>query len=128
MAGDLQTPSGTDFDPYPQFWIDRVEADSAGLLVVIGRCFFGPIRAGLLFDGAVRRRPGGWHQSGLTECCLRVAEIRVFRRLADEIDQDLSARLVLSGEAPAALEADSVLVARAERDEGWIRQGRLWAR
>ncbi|HEX6520107.1 MAG TPA: hypothetical protein VF070_08870, partial [Streptosporangiaceae bacterium] len=60
MAGDVQGPSGTGFGPSPQFWVDRVERDGGAPLAVIGRCFFGPVRTGLLFDGVVPGRDGGW--------------------------------------------------------------------
>jgi hypothetical protein len=128
VAGDLQVPSGTDFDPSPQFWVDRVELDGPGSLAVVGRCFFGPVRTGLAFDAIVPRRDGGWPSSGLVACFLRVAEAWVSRRLVEEVDQGLSARLVLSGEAPDCLAASSVLVARVQSGEGWEFNGRLWTR
>lgn len=127
MAGDVQGPSGTSFDPSPQFWIDHVEADGPPL-GVIGRCFFGPVGPGLVFDGVVPGEDGGWPSSGLVACCLRIAEIYVFRRLADEIDQGYSARLILSGAAPACLAADTLLVARRHRVNGWRLRGSLWTR
>jgi hypothetical protein len=128
VAGDLQVPSGTSFDPSPQFWVDRVELDGPGPLAVVGRCFFGPIRTGLAFDAVVPRWDDGWPPSGLVACCLCVAEVWVFSRLAEELGQLMSARLVLSGEAPACLAAGSVLVARGQSGEGWRLEGGLWAR
>ena len=89
MAGNVQGPSGTGFDPSPQFWVDRVESDP-GTLAVVGRCFFGPIRTGLVFDGIVSEREGAWLASDLVACRLGVAEVYVFRQLADEMDQMLS--------------------------------------
>src|SRR5580693_3911057 len=112
MGGDLQTPSGTGLDPSPQFWVDRVELDRPGPLVVIGRCFFGPVTTGLAFDGVASRRDGAWPLSNVVSCRLRVEEARIYGRVVDEVDQMLSARLVLSGEAPVCLVGESVLVAR----------------
>ena len=111
MAGNVQGPSGTGFDPSPQFWVDRVES-ATRTLAVVGRCFFGPVRLGLIFDGIVSARNGAWPLSGLVVCCLRVAEIRRYGRLVDELDQVLSGRLVLSGMAPAGLGCGSLLVSR----------------
>jgi hypothetical protein len=53
-----------------------------------------------------------------------VAEAWVSRRLVEEVDQGLSARLVLSREAPDCLAANSVLVARVQSGEGWEFNGR----
>jgi hypothetical protein len=128
MAGNVQTPSGTSFDPSPQFWIDRIDPDSSGGLAVIGRCFFGPVRVGLAFDGVASRQDGGWVLSAVTACTLRVEEIRAFRQLTDEIDQGLSARLVLAGTAPASLTSDSLLVASGYPSHGWSFRHRLWLR
>ena len=99
-----------------------------GSLAVVGRCFFGPIRTGLVFDGIVPARNGVRSLSDVVACCLRVAEIDVFGRLADEIDQVLSGRLVLSGNAPAGLGFDSLLVSRRAPDDGWMLQDGRWTR
>ena len=96
MAGDVQGPSGTGFDPSPQFWVDRAES-TPGSLAVVGRCFFGPIRTGLVFDGIVPARNGSWSRSDVVACRLRVAEVHVFGRPADGIDQVMSGRLVAGG-------------------------------
>lgn len=117
MAGDVQAPSGTGFDPSPQFWVDRLEPVSAPV-AVIGRCFFGPVGTGLVFDGVVPQQDAGWPSSGLVACCLRVAEVYVVGRLTSEVDQVMSARLVLSGDWPACLAAGSVLVARGQPGDG----------
>jgi len=119
VAGDVQGPSGTGFDPSPQFWVDRAEG-APGPLAVVGRCFFGPIRTGLVFDGIVSKRNGAWSVSDVVACCLRVTEVHVFGRVADVIDPAMSGRLVLSGNAPANLGLDSLLVAgqRPCRDLG----------
>jgi len=128
VAGVVQGPSGTAFDPSPQFWVDRVEGDR-GSVEVVGRCFFGPICAGLIFDCIVpTRRDGGWLPSGLVACRLQVAEIRMFRRVADEIDQTVSGQLTLSGQVPAGLGCDCLLVARGARDDGWMFRDGLWRR
>jgi hypothetical protein len=128
MVGNVQTPSGTGFDPAPQFWVHRVDPDSSWPLAVIGRCFFGPVRTGLVFDGAASRQDGGWDLSGLIACCLRVEEICIYGRLVDEIDPVVSGRLILSGEAPGNLAPDTVLVARGFPGDDWkLRDGR-WVR
>jgi hypothetical protein len=48
MAGDRQAPSGTVFDPSPQFWIHKVERNDPP--TVIGRCWFAPVAVGMTFD------------------------------------------------------------------------------
>jgi hypothetical protein len=127
VAGDVQGPSGTGFDPSPQFWVDRAEI-APGSLAVVGRCFFGPVRTGLVFDGIVSPRNGARSRSDVIACCLRVAEVHVFGRLADEIDQVLSGRLVLSGNAPPGLGYDSLLVSRGSADDGWVLRDGRWTR
>jgi hypothetical protein len=127
VAGDVQGPGGTGFDPSPQFWVDRAES-APGSLAVIGRCFFGPIRTGLVFDGVVPARNGAWSQSDVVAGCLRVAEIRLYGRLADAMGQVLSGRLVLSGNAPAGLGWDSLLVSRGFPDDGWMLRDGRWTR
>jgi hypothetical protein len=127
VAGDVQAPSGTGFDPSPQFWVDRVELDGPPLAVT-GRCFFGPVGTGLVFDGVVPGQDGGWPAKGLVACRLHVAEVYVFGRLAEEVDQVVSARLVLNGTGPACPVTGSVLVARGQAGNGWRLQGGLWRR
>ena len=127
MAGDVQGPSGTGFDPSPQFWVDRAES-TPGSLAVVGRCFFGPIRTGLVFDGIVPARNGSWSRSDVVACRLRVAEVHVFGRPADGIDQVMSGRLVLSGNAHAGLGLDSLLVSRGSPDDGWVLRDERWTR
>jgi hypothetical protein len=127
VAGDVQGPSGTGFDPSPQFWVDRAES-TPGSLAVVGRCFFGPIRTGLVFDGIVPARNGSWSRSDVVTCRLRVAEVHVFGRPADGIDQVMSGRLVLSGNAPAGLGLDSLLVSRGSPDDGWVLRDERWTR
>jgi hypothetical protein len=127
VAGDVQGPSGTGFDPSPQVWVDRVEC-TPGSLAVVGRCFFGPIRLGLVFDGIVSARNGVWSLSDVLACCLRVAEIRLYGRLVDEMSQVLSGRLVLSANAPVGLGCDSLLVSRGSPDDGWMLRDGRWTR
>jgi hypothetical protein len=95
---------------------------------VIGRCFFGPVGTGLVFDGIVPQQDARWPSSGLVACCLRVAEVYVVGRLTSEVDQVMSARLVLSGDWPACLAAGSVLVARGQPGDGWRFRDGLWRR
>jgi hypothetical protein len=125
VAGDVQGPSETGFDPSPQFWVDRAES-TPGSLAVVGRCFFGPIRTGLAFDGSVSARNGAWSLADVVAFRLRVAEIHIFGRLADEIDQVLSRRLVLSGNSTAGLGCGSLLVSRGSPDDGWMLRGGRW--
>jgi hypothetical protein len=127
VVGDVQGRSGTGFDPSPQFWVDRVES-GLGALAVVGRCFFGPIRKGLVFDGVVSERDGAWLPSDLVRCRLQVAEIRIFRQLSDEMSQTLSGRLALSGQAPAVLGCNSLLVSCGSPGDGWALRGGLWTR
>jgi len=67
---------------------------------------------GLLFDGVVPEMDGDWPASDVVTCRLSVVEIRVFGKLTDEISQLMSARLVLSGQAPPCLASNEILVAR----------------
>jgi hypothetical protein len=81
----------------------------------------------MIFDCIVpASRDGAWLTSDLVTCRLQVAEIRIFRLVADEIDQTLSGQLALSGQAPAGLGCDSLLVASGSRDDGWTFRDGLW--
>ena len=95
---------------------------------MIGRCFFGPVTTGLAFDGVASKRDGAWPRSGVVSCCLRVVEARIAGRMVDEVDQVLSARLVLGGQPPVGLARESILVALGRSNAGWRLQGGLWAR
>lgn len=111
MAGDRQAPSGTAFDPRPQFQVHEVVRPAP--LTVTGRCLFAPVADGTVFSGltAPARRPPrapGW-------CRLRVEEIRILGRRAGELDQTVSARLVLSGSLPPELGPGSVLIGAPRR-------------
>ena len=124
MAGDRQSVSGTSFDPSPQFWVYQIEHGQ--LAAVTGRCLFAPVTAGMRFDTVAVKHADQWQGS---PCCLHVEEIRIFRRLIDELDQGYSARLVLSGRLPPSLAPESVLVAQDCPSAGdWIHQGQLWTR
>jgi hypothetical protein len=48
MAGDRQSPSGTGFDPAPQFSVHEVLGHRP--LTVTGRCLFAPVRVSTIFD------------------------------------------------------------------------------
>jgi hypothetical protein len=123
MAGDRQAPSGSPFDPSPQFWIHKVERNEP--LTVIGRCWFAPVAAGMTFNAVASRRTGTWE---LDQCWLQVEEIHAYGHLLDELDQTVSARLVLSGALPSGLASESVLVARNYPSAHWERQDALWLR
>lgn len=123
MARDRQTPSGTAFDPCPQFWVHEVV--SSGPLTVTGRCCFAPVTTGTVFTAVTG---SGQHRSPeAVSCRLRVEKISVYGRPADELDQVVSARLVLNGDVPPALALGSVLIAAAGHETGrWRRAGSLW--
>lgn len=93
MAGDRQAPSGTVFDPSPQFWIHKVERNEPP--TVIGRCWFAPVAVGMTFDAVASKRTGTWE---LDRCWLQVKEVHAYGHLIDELDQIVSARLLLSGD------------------------------
>jgi hypothetical protein len=123
MAGDRQAPSGSPFDPSPQFWIYQVECDEPP--TVTGRCWFAPVAVGMTFDAVASKQAGTWE---LERCQLQVEEIRAYGHLLDELDQTVSARLLLSGNLPLGLASESVLVARNYPSAQWERQGTLWLR
>jgi hypothetical protein len=85
MAGDRQTPSGTDFDPCPQFWVNEI--DHLRPLTLTGQCWFAPVRIGTIFD---QFTPADGHDPP-EPCCLRVEVIQIYGQLVDELDQVLSA-------------------------------------
>jgi hypothetical protein len=125
MAGGRQAPSGTAFDPWPQFWVHEVV--SSGSLTVTGRCWFAPVTAGTVFTALTA--PGRHRRPAAVPCRLPVEEISAYGRLIGELDQDVSARLVLSGDIPPALGPGSVLIATASQEAGrWRRAGSLWIR
>src|ERR1022692_4176906 len=100
VAGDRQSPSGTSFDPSPQFWVDAVERQQP--LTVTGRCWFAPVTVGLTFDTVASKEAGAWAPA---PCRLRVEEISVWEHyMLAELDPD----------GPAA--------------SNWERQGSLWVR
>jgi hypothetical protein len=106
--------------------VDRIECDQE-LLGIVGRCFFGPISTGMIFDGVVLARRGRvWSPSDLVPCRLQIAEIEVFRRLVDEIDPVMSGQLALSGQPPPGLGSDSLLVADGSRDGRWTFRDGVW--
>lgn len=123
MAGERQSPSGTVFDLSPQFWIYRVERSEPP--TVVGRCWFAPVAVGVTFDAVASERAGTWE---LDRCWLRVVEINAYGRMLDELDQIVSARLLLSGDLPSGLVPESVLVARNYPSAHWERHGALWVR
>lgn len=125
MARDRQTPSGTAFDPCPQLWVHEVV--SSGPLTVTGRCYFAPVTTGTVFTAVTAS--GGHRSPEAVPCHLRVEKISVYGRPADELDQVVSARLVLSGDVPPAPAPESVLIATASQEAGrWRRAGSLWIR
>ena len=125
VAGDRQSPSGTSFDPSPQFWVDAVERQQP--LTVTGRCWFAPVTVGMTFDTVASKEAGAWAPA---PCRLRVEEISVWEHyMLAELDQEWSARLVLHGDFPASLVPESVLVAQDwPAASSWERQGSLWVR
>lgn len=125
MAGDQQTPSGTSFDPSPQFWVHQIEPGPT--TAVAGRCWFGPVIVGMWFDTAAVKQADDWV---ISPCHLRVDEITVAAgQLVDGLDQMWSAQLIVSGGFPPELTAESLLAARDCSSSGdWQRPGALWRR
>ena len=126
MAGDRQSPSGTSFDPSPQFCVHAIERQLP--LTMTGRCWFAPVAVGMTFDiVATKEEAGTWAPA---PCRLRVEEISVWDHyMLAELDQGWMARLVLHGDFPAGLGPESVLVAADGLASGrWERQGPLWIR
>lgn len=125
MAGDRQAPSGTVFDLRPQFQVHEVVRPAP--LAVTGRCLFAPVADGTVFSAFTA--PGLRHPQAPEWCRLRVEEIRILGRRADELDQAVSARLVLSGRLPPELGPGSVLIGHPDEETGrWRRAGILWVR
>lgn len=125
VTAGQQTPSGTSFDPAPQFKVHNIECRQP--LTVTGRCWFAPVALDTMFDTlASTNRPGSWEVS---PCQLRVVEINAHGHMANELDQVVSARLVLHGSIPPRLAPGTILVTRHCRAAGnWERHGRLWLR
>ena len=125
MADGRQAPSGTVFGPRPQFQVHEVV--SAVPLAVTGRRLFAPVCAGTLFT--LLSAPGRQHPPEPARCRLRVEEIRIFGRRAGELDQVMSAHIVLSGSFPPELGPGSVLIDQADGEAGqWRRAGSQWVR
>jgi hypothetical protein len=125
VAGDRQTPSGTAFDPSPQFWVHEVERLRP--LTVTGRCWFAPVSLGTIFDTLVAGDGDDSRWPG--PCHLRVEEISAYGHLLDELDQTVSARLILSGVTPQGLVPGSILVSRASpAADDWQWPDWLWLR
>jgi hypothetical protein len=125
VAGGRQSPSGTSFDPSPQFWVYAIERQQPP--TVTGRCWFAPVTVGMTFDTVASKEAGAWAPA---PCRLRVEEIIVYEHyMLAELDQGWSARLVLHGDFPVGLVPESVLVTQDCPASGsWERQGRLWVR
>jgi hypothetical protein len=121
----ISRPSGTSFDPSPQFWVHQVEPGRS--TTVTGRCWFGPVIVGMWFDTVAVKSADDW---AISPCHLRVDEITVAaHQLVDELDQMWSAQLILSGGFPPDLIAESLLAARDCSSSGdWERKGALWRR
>ena len=124
VTGDRQTPSGTAFDPSPQFWVHEV--DRLRPLTVTGRCWFASVSRGMIFDTVAAG--DGDDSRGPGPCHLRVEEISAYGHLLDELDQTVSARLILSGDIPQGLVPGSILVSRASSTDDWQRPDWLWLR
>ena len=124
MAGDRQTPSGTSFDPAPQFSVYQVVGHQP--LSITGRCYFAPVKTGTVFD--LHLAPGHDPQKP-DQCHLLVQEIFFAERPVDELGQVSSARLILSGDVPPLLTPESLLIALNSADtDQWQLAGSLWLR
>jgi hypothetical protein len=126
MACERQAPSGTAFDPWPQFRVHEVV--SSDPLTVTGRCWFAPVTAGTTFIALTL--PGQDHSPVPGRCRLHVEAISVYGRPASELDQNVSASLILDGDIPPALAPDSLLISTtASQETGrWSWAGGLWIR
>ena len=82
----------------------------------------------MVFDGIAPSRDGSKRWTDPVGCSLRIMEIYVSRKRIDFVDQNLSAQMILAGEAPASLADDAFLAARGAPDEGWRLDGGLWRR
>ncbi|HUN32142.1 MAG TPA: hypothetical protein VMU95_08970 [Trebonia sp.] len=128
MTSEIQGLSGTHFDPCPQFCVHQAEHHGQGMLVVIGRCLFGPIRTGMAFDGIAPPRDGNTCWPDPVTCRLLVTEAHLYGKPVDEINQALAARLILTGDVPACLAYDAVLIVPSASEDGWRLDGGLWRR
>lgn len=127
MAGDRQAPTGTAFDPRPQFCVHEHEGEGSGLVTVTGRCWFAPVAVGTVFTALAAT--GHYRSPEPVPCRLRVEKFSVYDRTTDELDQSMSARLLLAGVVPTALAPESVLISADTRDAvRWRRNGSLWNR
>jgi len=61
-----------------------------------------------VFDEVAAKSPTGWQV--ICSCHMAVAEIGAYGRLLDQLDQTFTARLVLRGRPPSALQADAPLI------------------
>jgi hypothetical protein len=74
MAGDRQAPSGTAFDPWPQFRVHEIV--SSGPLTATGRCWFAPVTVGTIFTAFTL--PGQNRSPVPARCRLHVEAISVY--------------------------------------------------
>jgi hypothetical protein len=79
----------------------------------------------MTFDVVASNQAGTWE---LDRCSLQVIEIRAYGHLFGELDQTVSAQLLLSGHLPSGLAPESVLVAWNYPTAHWEHQGALWLR
>lgn len=82
-----------------------------GRLVVAGRCWKGPIPVGTVFTTIATLQPdGSWATA--SSGSLTVEEISLYGHLVDELDEGLTASIVLIGKAERHLAPSDVLAAR----------------
>lgn len=86
----------------------RPERGRLGRIVAAGRCWKGPIPLGTTFTAIATPQSDGTLAN--TGSCLLIAEeISLYGRLVDELDEGLTARIVLVGEADRPLHPMDVL-------------------
>ena len=126
VSGDLQTDSGTPFDPAPQFVVERRDASSSRVLH--GRCFFGPVRVGTVFDLRAGQIDDGWESTPLTSP-LTVESAEIYDGVfVDEIGQTYTARVHFDLAIEDVRDGDLLIASASSYADGWRRGDKLWER
>lgn len=127
VAGDLQTDSGSPFDPLPQIHV--YEVPTGDDRCIVGRCMFGPIAVGQTFDRVASEVDGTWVHQVLPKA-LSVIDIELADGVfVDAIDQVHGARLSFDRQISEEISAGVLLVGDAGPSTAqWRRGPRLWQR
>lgn len=96
-----------------EFGIAAIEKADAKCVVLVGRCYRGPIRVGDVFASASRliAAPLGEspRRSSSIETALTLVKIEAYGSSLNELDEGVTARIVLQGRGVAVLSAEMVL-------------------